>query len=297
MKKTDSTHNKPLQELMLIAIEEAKISLREGNSGFGAVIVRHGELISQAHDSDTTEGDPTAHAEIKAIRAASQRLGKDLSDCLLIATHEPCPMCSAAALWSGINEVAFGFSIREAIEQGRRRIDLPLREIFARGGKNPIIHENILHEHCSLLYNKAVRAEIDLLRNADEAALQRLSREKCNTRVQWFKECYSAAAERTDSIIDDAYNLFLTRLALTADDAPIVERRDNAIVIHSMNFCPTLEACIILGLDTRYVCRCLTEGPTTELLRQLHPKLVFKRNYDKLRPYAAVCEEMIELED
>jgi len=71
----------------------------------------------------------------------------------------------------------------------------------------------------------------------------------------------------------------------------------NRIIIHSKNFCPTLEACRILNMDTRFVCRHLTENPTTELIRQLHPRLRFCRNYEKLRPHSAYCEEMIVLED
>ncbi len=100
----------------------------------------------------------------------------------------------------------------------------------------------------------------------------------------------------TSSIIDDAYNLFLRKLGITVNDAPIVKRGETKIVIHSKNFCPTLEACQILNLDTRCVCRLLTEYPTNELIRQLHPKLRFSRNYDKFRPHSTYCEEMISFE-
>jgi tRNA(Arg) A34 adenosine deaminase TadA len=281
---------------MHYAIEEAEDSLREGNSGFGAVISRDGGIVARAHDTDTTDGDPTAHAEIKAIRTVSARFGKDLSGCILVATHEPCPMCSTAAVWAGIGEVAFGYTIREAIGQGRRRINLPLRHVFDLAGKDVTIHEPVLHEQCSVLYDKAVREDVKMLRNADEAALLKLAGEKCAKRLQWFKEHYSKGMKRTDSVIDDAYTLFLARLGITAEDAPVVRRSENRIVIHSRNFCPTLEACRILKMDTRFVCRHLTEMPTTELIRKIHPKLVFRRNYDMLRPHAQVCEEMIVLE-
>lgn len=126
---------------MRTAIAEAQCSLRENNSGFGAVIIRGDQIISQAHDTDTTSGDPTAHAEMSAIRSASARLGKDLSGCHLIATHEPCPMCSTAILWAGITEVTFGYSIKESIEQGRKRINLSLAEIIKRAGTGVQINE------------------------------------------------------------------------------------------------------------------------------------------------------------
>ena len=70
-----------------------------------------------------------------------------------------------------------------------------------------------------------------------------------------------------------------------------------SLVLRSSNFCPTLEACRILDLDTRFVCRHLTEKPTTDLLRQIHPKLRFTRNYESLRPNAPYCEEMIILDE
>ena len=120
---------------MRIAIEEARNSLREGNSGFGAVIVRGQEIISKAHDTDTTSGDPTQHAEINVIRSAARKPGNELAECVIFSTHEPCPMCSTAILWSGIKEVTYGYQIKEAIKQGRRRVDISLKEIFKRAGK------------------------------------------------------------------------------------------------------------------------------------------------------------------
>jgi tRNA(adenine34) deaminase len=65
------------------------------------------------------------------------------------------------------------------------------------------------------------------------------------------------------------------------------------IVFHSANFCSTLEACRILELDTRHVCRLYNEKATQELIRQIDPRLRFSRNYEKLRPQSAYCEEMI----
>jgi hypothetical protein len=64
-----------------------------------------------------------------------------------------------------------------------------------------------------------------------------------------------------------------------------------------MNFCPTLEACRILELDTRNVCKKLNENSTGLLIRQLDNRLEFSRNYKKLRPYSEYCEEMIRIRD
>jgi len=72
-----------------------------------------------------------------------------------------------------------------------------------------------------------------------------------------------------------------------------VDKNEEKIVIHSMNFCPTLEACKILNLDTRVVCKEFSEVPTDVLLKLLNPRLSFHRNYEKLRPYSPYCEEII----
>ncbi len=153
---------------MAMAIEEATMSLRQGNCGFGAVLAKNNELIAKAHDTEKTAGDSTAHAEMTVIRCASAKLGRDLSGCVLIATHEPCPMCATAIIWSGITEIAFGYSIKEAIKQGRKRIDLSCKELFKRAGKEICVNEALLHDQCSVLYNKTVRDSIDQLRGADK---------------------------------------------------------------------------------------------------------------------------------
>lgn len=294
--KAESQNIVYFENLMRFAIDEARTSLREGNSGFGAVIAGPDGVIACAHDTDTTDGDPTAHAEMTAIRLAAGRLGGDLSGCILLATHEPCPMCSTAILWSGISILAYGYSIKEAIEQGRERVDISPREIFDRAGKDVVIHDNILRDECSILYNRDVRADIKLLRNADKARLQVLARGLTERRLRWLADNRQLMDVENEEPLDCAYRIFIEKLGISAAAAPIVCRDRQRIVFHSKNFCPTLEACKILDLDTRFVCRHLTELPTTELVRQIDPRLRFIRNYHKLRPYQDYCEEMFVLE-
>lgn len=105
---------------MEIAYDEA-VSGMEANDGgpFGAVIVRNGEVIARAHNEVLSTNDPTAHAEILAIRRASAVLGNfDLSECILYTTCYPCPMCMGAVLWARIPTVYYGATMQDAAEGG-----------------------------------------------------------------------------------------------------------------------------------------------------------------------------------
>ena len=95
---------------MQIAIEAAREGMESGAGGpFGAVIVKGGEVIAVAHNEVLATNDPTAHAEIVAIRKATAKLGRfDISDCTLYSTCEPCPMCLSAIHWAGIKKLYFG---------------------------------------------------------------------------------------------------------------------------------------------------------------------------------------------
>jgi guanine deaminase len=101
---------------MNLAAQEARKGIREGRGGpFGAVVVKEGEVISLASNEVLSSHDPTAHAEMVAIRRASEKLQSyDLSGCVLFATGEPCPMCFSAIVWANIKEVYYAASIEDA---------------------------------------------------------------------------------------------------------------------------------------------------------------------------------------
>lgn len=105
---------------MLLAIEEARKGVKCGDGGpFGAVIIRENKIISKAHNTVIQSNDPTAHAEINAIRLASQQLKNfNLSECILFTSSEPCPMCLAAIMWSGITTVYYGCTVNDADQIG-----------------------------------------------------------------------------------------------------------------------------------------------------------------------------------
>lgn len=280
---------------MELAINEAKQSLREGNKGFGAVIVKNDKLIGKAHDTEITENDATAHAEIKVIQSAAKILGKELTGCVLISTHEPCPMCATACAWSNISKIVYGFSIQDAKKQGRNRIDITCDELFARANKDIVIERGCMQDQCSLLYNKMIRREIKRLRNATEDDLAKYNRASAKKRVEWFKAKTPSSAVGAHDKLEAAYHLLLARFKTTPSHVPVVKKTAREIVFHSMNFCPTLEACIILGLDTRKICKPYNEQSTDSLIKQIDPCLKFKRNYKKLRPYSQYCQESISI--
>ncbi len=94
---------------MEIALEEAKSALAEGEIPVGAVIVKDGDVITRDHNRRERLSDPTAHAEILAIRTAAMSLGDwRLEGCTLFVTKEPCPMCAGAICLARMEEVVFG---------------------------------------------------------------------------------------------------------------------------------------------------------------------------------------------
>ncbi len=97
------------EALMRQALEEAQKAFDEGEIPVGAVIARKGEVIARAHNLREQTGDPTAHAEMLAIRQAAQRLGgRRLNECTLYVTLEPCPMCAGAMVMACLDKCYFG---------------------------------------------------------------------------------------------------------------------------------------------------------------------------------------------
>ena len=101
------------------AVKLAEEGIIKGSGPFGAVIVRNGKIISEAVNEVIIVKDPTAHAEITAIRQASKVLDShDLSQCVLYSSCEPCPMCLGAIYWSGIKTVFFAADRKDATAAG-----------------------------------------------------------------------------------------------------------------------------------------------------------------------------------
>lgn len=108
------------EELMLRAIEFAERNASSVTGGpFGAVVVKDGKVIAEASNTVTVDNDPTAHAEVNAIRKACTALGTfDLSGCELYTSCEPCPMCLAACYWAHIDKVYYAADREDAAAAG-----------------------------------------------------------------------------------------------------------------------------------------------------------------------------------
>jgi guanine deaminase len=93
--------------------------LSDAGGPFGAVIVKDGKIVGEGWNKVTSQNDPTAHAEVEAIRDACRRLGTfELRGCVLYTSCEPCPMCLAATYWSRIDRIYFGNTRSDAAAAG-----------------------------------------------------------------------------------------------------------------------------------------------------------------------------------
>jgi guanine deaminase len=111
-----------MNQFIELALEEARKGMLAGKGGpFGAAVVKDGQVLSIASNEVLYSKDPTAHAEILAIRRASELLQNyDLSGCIIYATGSPCPMCLAAIMWANIKTVYYSASVEEAEQIGFR---------------------------------------------------------------------------------------------------------------------------------------------------------------------------------
>jgi tRNA(adenine34) deaminase len=107
------------------AIEAAKISAKNKDYPIGSVIVKNNKIISIGYEKLKSDKDPVnGHAEIDAIRKACKKIKKPyLEKCALYSTHEPCPMCASAAVWSKIKVIVYGISRKDLINHMKKKSD------------------------------------------------------------------------------------------------------------------------------------------------------------------------------
>ncbi len=134
-------------QFMRAAIALAEKNVADGTGGpFGAVIVRNGEIIGEGTNRVTSDNDPTAHAEVMAIRKACEKLGTySLEGCEVYTSCEPCPMCLSAIYWARLDRIFYGNTKVDAAEIDFDD-DFLFTEIPKPIGERSIPAEQMLHE-------------------------------------------------------------------------------------------------------------------------------------------------------
>jgi tRNA(adenine34) deaminase len=138
-------------DYMRAALAEAHLALDEQEVPVGAVVVYKGEVIAARHNERETLKDPTAHAEVLALRDAAAVLGTwHLEDCTLVVTLEPCIMCAGALINARIGTLVFG----AADLKGGATSSLYNVCSDPRLNHNPVVVHGVLQDECSLLLRK-----------------------------------------------------------------------------------------------------------------------------------------------
>jgi tRNA(Arg) A34 adenosine deaminase TadA len=143
IKKMNTTFN---EKMMRKAIALSKKSVSIGGGPFGAVIVKDGKIIASGHNVVTLKNDPTAHAEIFAIRKAAHKLGTfSLAGCEIYTSCEPCPMCLSAIYWARIEKIYYANTKKDAA-----KVDFD---------------DSFIYEQIALPYEKRSIPIVQMLRN------------------------------------------------------------------------------------------------------------------------------------
>lgn len=139
---------------MTEAINLSVKNVDEGGGPFGAVITRNGKIVGTGVNRVTLKNDPSAHAEVEAIRDACSRLGTfDLSGCDIYASCEPCPMCLAAIYWAKLDRLFYAGTRHDAADAGFRD-DMIYLEIAADISERKLVSVNIMNEEAKAAFHK-----------------------------------------------------------------------------------------------------------------------------------------------
>lgn len=137
------------EDFMRLALEEAK----QGDSPYGAVIVKDNEVVAKGYNTVKRDCDPSAHAEMNVIRSLTAKLkNPSLEGYTIYATGEPCPMCASICVWAGISEIIIGASIQDLIAANQSQIDLACEEVISKSFRKIRVTKGVLREECVKLF-------------------------------------------------------------------------------------------------------------------------------------------------
>jgi len=140
---------------MAAAIRAASANFKSFAGGpFGACIVKNGRIIACAGNT-VLNGDATCHAEINAIRMASQKLKSyDLSGCVIYSTTEPCPMCFGAVHWARIGKIFYGTTIADAAAAGFNELKISCARLNGLGRAGIALYPGLMRKECEQLFGR-----------------------------------------------------------------------------------------------------------------------------------------------
>lgn len=142
------------EKYMRLAIRRARKGIEQGQTPFGACIVRDGKILACEHNRVWATTDITAHAEIMAVRAACRKIKQlDLSGATIYSTCEPCPMCLAACHWARIGRVVFGAAIADAHKCGFHELLISNRSLVRLGKAKMTLQGRVLGAECRALFD------------------------------------------------------------------------------------------------------------------------------------------------
>ena len=138
---------------MQAALEQAQLALAAGEVPIGAVLVVDGAVVARGYNRPIGAVDPTAHAEVNAIREAARKLRTiDFSGCTIYTTCEPCPMCLTAIHWAKFDRVVFGASIADAAEAGFFELKVSAKDLVKDGGSPLVVEAGLCQANCQSLF-------------------------------------------------------------------------------------------------------------------------------------------------
>ena len=141
---------------MAIDLSEQAVDSKKGGP-FGAVIIREGKIIGSSGNHVLELTDPTAHAEVMAIRDACGNMGStDLSGCEIYSSAEPCPMCTAAIYWAGLKNIFFSNTEQQSLDYGFVDKEI-LEELRKPSAKRKIKATRIINSSALKVFDKALK--------------------------------------------------------------------------------------------------------------------------------------------
>ncbi len=139
----------PEPRFMRLAIARATEGVTQGQTPFGACIIRDDEVMACEHNAVWETVDCTAHAEVQAIRAACLKLNTiDLSGCEIYSTCEPCPMCFSACHWAKLDRIISGAHVADALKAGFRELTVSNATLKRQGGSPIALVSGFMREEC-----------------------------------------------------------------------------------------------------------------------------------------------------